>query len=236
MQPKSALSLLLCLLLVGCAEDSLTYVCVNEEPSFDIEQVSSLEDSMGMARGHDAVILDYDDTQLPEGGTWRVSSVDLLLMIPASEFDYYPTNIRLSIEVFDGINPSTTAPWVVEQIVDTSTLEWSDVWLSNPDQARERDQRQAWWRFDFSSVIPEAGMQSSSFVVGAAWSASNLPTIGYSNYNRPCNRNWTKYDDTSDWVLNSQREVVSASNPNRCNWPMLRVNVEERHEAESCFN
>jgi hypothetical protein len=221
--------------LLSCSEDALTYVCVNEDATFDIEEVSTLEDAMGLPTGHDAVVLDYDATHLPEGGTWRVSSVDILLMIPASQFDYYPTNIKLGVEVFDGENPSTAPQWTVTQTVDVTKLEWQTVNLNRPDGDTEPQQRAAWWRFDFSGTIPEEGMNSTTFVVGAAWSASSLPTIGYSNFNRPCNRNWTLYDPTEGWVLNSEREDPFGSvEANSCNWPMLRVNVEERHEADSC--
>ena len=227
--------LLLSATLVACAEDTLSFVCINEDASFDIEEVSSLEDTMGLSGGHDGVVINYDDSALPPGGSWRVGSVDVLLMIPASQFDYYPTNIRLGIEIFDGDSPATTRPWYVEQTVDTSALEWTTVNLSNPDRASERTQLQSWWRFDFSEAIPETGMQSTTFVVSAAWTESSLPTIGYSNYNRPCDKNWTKYDDLTGWVLNSERgNLFGATNPNSCNWPMLRVNVEERHEADSC--
>ena len=235
MSVSRILSFFLCVGLLGCAEDSLTFVCINEDATFDIEEVSTLEDTMGLANGHDAVVIDYDDENLPPGGTWRVSSVDVLLMIPASQFDYYPTNIRLGIEVFDGSSPTNTVPWYVEQTIDTSTLQWTTVNLSSPDRALELTQFQAWWTFDFSETIPETGMQSTTFVVGAAWSQNSLPTIGYSNFNRPCNRNWTRYDDLTGWVLNSEREdPFGLIDPSSCNWPMLRVNVEERHEADSC--
>ena len=221
--------------LLSCAEDALTFVCVNEDSTFDIEEVSTLEDAMGLPTGHDAVVLDYDASSLPVGGTWRVSSVDILLMIPSSQFEYYPTNIKLSVEVFDGENPSTAPRWTVTQTVDVTKLDWQTINLNRPDRATEPQQRTAWWRFDFSTAIPEEGMNSTTFVVGAAWSSSSLPTIGYSNFNRPCDRNWTLYDITEGWVLNSEREdLFGLVDPNSCNWPMLRVNVEERHEADSC--
>ena len=222
---------------VSCAEDTLTYVCVNEDATFDIEEVSTLEDAMGLPAGHDAVMLDYDASNLPTGGTWRVSSVDILLMISASQFEFYPNNIQLGIEVFDGNDPKSATQWTVTQTIDVSKLDWVNVTLNQPDSATEREQRIAWWNFDFSQAIPETGMASTRFLVGAAWSSSNLPTIGYSNFNRPCERNWTFYDDNEGWVLNSEREdLFGLVEPNSCNWPMLRVNVEERHEADSCEN
>ena len=232
------IKLLLCFLAIlsmtGCAKDDLSYVCINEAPTFDIEQVSTLEDSMSLPNGHDAIILDYDDSYLPEGGTWRVSSVDVLLMIPSSQFNYYPNNVELTVEVFDGIDPRRFPTWKVKQTVDISKLEWTDVRLTNPDQAYELSQKQAWWTFDFTTIIPESGMNSTTFIVGAAWENDTLPTIGYSNFNRPCDQNWTKYSERHGWKLNSDRNSVYGLS-DICNWPMMRVSVEERHKAESCF-
>ena len=78
-------------------------------------------------------------------------------------------------------------------------------------------------------------MASTTFLVGVLWPSFTSPAIGYSNYNRPCDRNWTQYSALEDWVLNSDRDpLFDELDPNRCNWPMLRVNVEERHEALEC--
>ena len=225
---KLVLCLLVSIFLSGCATDDLHYVCINEEPTFDIEEVSTLEDSMSLPNGHDAIILDYNDSYLPEGGTWRVSSVDILLMIPASQFNFYPNNVELTVEVFGGADPRRAPTWKVKQTVDVSKLRWTDVRLTNPDQAYELSQKQAWWTFDFTSVIPESGMRSTTFLVGAAWENDSLPTIGYSNFNRPCDRNWTKYNEVA-WKLNSVLSPYPI-----CNWPMMRVNVEERHKSKNC--
>jgi hypothetical protein len=234
---KLILYLLAGIFLSGCAETDLdlAYVCISEEPTFDIEEVSTLEDTLSLPNGHDAIILDYDDSYLPEGGTWRVSSVDVLLMVPASEFEYYPNNVEFTVEVFGGINPTRAPTWRVKQTVDISKLEWTDVRLVNPDSPNEYNQRKAWWTFDFTSVIPESGMISTTFLVGAAWENDVLPTLGYSNYNRPCDRNWTKFNERRRWELNSDRnEGYGVSDI--CSWPMMRVRVEERHEAENCSN
>ena len=231
MKYKLILYLITIVLGVNCATDDLRYVCVNEKSTFDIEEVSKLEDSMSLPNGHDAIILDYDDSHLSEGGSWRVSSVDILLMIPSSEFNFYPKNVELTIEVFGGGYPTRSPTWKVKQTVDTSKLKWTEVRLINPDHAYELNQKQAWWTFDFTSVIPESGMRSTTFLVGAAWENDSLPTIGYSNFNRPCDRNWTKYNKDVQWKLNS---VLSPYHI--CNWPMMRVNVEERHKAKNCSN
>ena len=82
MKYKLILYLIISVLGVNCATDDLRYVCINDAPTFDIEQLSTLEDSMSLPSGHDAIILDYDDSNLPEGGSWRVGSGDVLLMIP----------------------------------------------------------------------------------------------------------------------------------------------------------
>ena len=222
-------------LIISCAADDLNYVCISDAPTFDIEQVSTLEDSMSFPNTHDAIILNHDDSNLPEGGSWRVSSVDVLLMIPSSEFNYYPNNVELTIEVFGGADPRRAPIWKVKQTIDTSKLQWTDIRLTDPYHVYELSQKQAWWTFDFTSIIPESGMRSTTFIVGAAWENDSLPTIGYSNYNRPCDRNWTKYDDRHGWKVNSDRNN-SYSLTDICSWPMMKVRVEERHEAENCSN
>ena len=232
--------LILCFLagvsLTGCAKDELQAACISDAPTFDIEEVSTLEDSMGFPNTHDAIIISHDKSNLPVDGSWRVSSVDVLLMIPSSEFDYYPNNVELTIEIFGGTDPRFAPTWRVKQTVDTSKLEWIDVRLNDPHHAYEIGQRKAWWTFDFTSVIPESGMRSTNFIVGAVWENDSLPTIGYSNYNRPCDRNWSKYDEREGWMLNSDRNYDYGYDfGDICSWPMLRVHVEERIIAEDCL-
>lgn len=222
-------------LFSGCAQDSLGRWCTFEQSSFDIEQVSVLEDAMGEVNVHDAIVLDYDTSNLSPDSTWRVGTVEALVMIPESQFEAYPDSITLSVEVFDSSNPNLSTPWVIEQTLDKRNLNWESVTLSSPDLATEYQQKQAWWSFDFTGVIPETGMTSSTYMVGLYWKSANLPAIGYSNFNRPCDRNWTDYSDGFGWILNSERfNGLDMVDPNSCNWPMLRVNVEVREERINC--
>ena len=225
-----------CLLsLMGCGEDTLWQVCVSTEGTFDIEEVSVLEDAMGLPSGHDAVIVDYDTSELPEGASWRVASVDVLMMIPAASFESYSNEVKLAIEVFDAASPVGQQAYVVEQTLDKTSLTWEDVTLTNPQETWDLQQKRAWWTFDFSDAIAETGMSSTTFVAGVYWKYGGAPTVGYSNYNRPCDRNWTDYGDGTGWVLNSERDGgVGLFDPNSCNFPMLRVNVEVREEGRSC--
>lgn len=220
---------------LGCAEDSLGRWCTFDDSSFDIEEVSVLEDAMGEVNVHDAIVIDYDVSSLAETATWRVGSVDALIMVPQSQFEQYPDSITLAVEVFDASSPTLATPWVVEQVLNKADLVWEDVTLTSPDLQTELTQKQAWWSFDFTDVIPESGMTSTTYVVGLYWRAGNLPSVGYSNFNRPCDRNWTDYSDGLGWILNSERFTgLGTPQPNSCNWPMLRVNVEVREERSNC--
>ena len=42
---------------MGCAEDVLSRLCIDDDATFDIEEVSVLEDAMGEPGTHDAVIV-----------------------------------------------------------------------------------------------------------------------------------------------------------------------------------
>jgi hypothetical protein len=232
---SSILTLSGMVLIGGCAQDSLGRWCTFDESSFDIEEVSVLEDAMGEVNVHDAIVLDYDVSSLSENATWRVGSVDVMIMVPQSQFAQYPESITLAVEVFDTANPKMVTPWVVEQVLNKDDLNWEDVTLTSPDLQTELTQKQAWWSFDFTDVIPETGMTSTTYMVGLYWRAGNLPSVGYSNFNRPCERNWTDYSDGLGWILNSERFTgLGTSQPNSCNWPMLRVNVEVREERSDC--
>ena len=78
--------LLVALATVGCAKDTLQQLCVSEENTFDIEQVSNLEDAWGWSGLRDAINLEYDVSQLDPNGSWRISSVEVLVLIAESEF------------------------------------------------------------------------------------------------------------------------------------------------------
>ena len=58
--------------LTACAKDELMQVCVSKENTFDIEEVSTLEDAWGWLGLRDAINLTYDTSELSATGTWRV--------------------------------------------------------------------------------------------------------------------------------------------------------------------
>jgi len=213
----------------ACVSDSgVSGICGTETNGFDIEEASSLEDAQGFWSMHDAVVLDFDPSTLPAGAKWRVKSVEILPMIGEMEFGYYSDGQRVTVEVWDADDPHGT-PYTVTQTFSTDDHEWEDVHLTSPSSAWEYDQKQAWWRFDFSDTIPVTGMTSPTYIVGVSWDSSGLPTLGYSNFNRPCSLNWTDYDDGRGFVLNSD-----AGSGSECSWPMLRVHLEILEERAVC--
>ena len=235
--------------LTACAKDELMQVCVSKENTFDIEEVSSLEDAWGWLGLRDAINLSYDTSELSAIGTWRVSSVDVLVLVPESEFNNLPSTLELVVEVYDSTDPGQSAPWKVRQSLSPNDLTWERVVLSQEPsgavsddpfasfEPKERAQYKAWWNFDFASTIPETGMSSTDFSVAVHWLSSSYPTLGYSQFNRPCSGNWTNYDGaypshglTGDgWGNNGVRFGSDV-----CNWPMLKVNVERRDEGTNC--
>jgi hypothetical protein len=217
-------------LVAACASDhGITGLCGREQEGFDIEEVSVLQDAQAYIGMHDAVVLDLDPEMVPAGSVWRVRSVEILPMIGASFFDFYPDGQRVSVEVWDGTDPTATAPFKVTQTFDKGALVWEDVFLSNPASALEQNQKQAWWRFDFGEVIPTSGMTRTQYLVGVVWEDSFDPTLGYSNFELPCDRNWTDYDDGRGWVLNTGQTTGD-----ECSWPMLKVNLEILTESADC--
>ncbi len=108
--------------LTACAKDELMQVCVSKENTFDIEEVSTLEDAWGWLGLRDAINLTYDTTDLSPTGTWRVSSVDVLVMVPESEFNNMSDSLTLVVEVYDSQDPSQSTPWKVRQTLSPSDL------------------------------------------------------------------------------------------------------------------
>ena len=239
--------LLVALATVGCAKDTLQQLCVSEENTFDIEQVSNLEDAWGWSGLRDAINLEYDVSQLDPNGSWRISSVEVLVLIAESEFAGMPSQVNLQVEIYDSSNPGQVEPWTVLQTLNKNELNWDRVVLPAPPSGpvdelsgffpTEQVQYQAWWEFDFSSIIPETGMQSPSFTVAVHWPDSSYPTLGYSEFNRPCSANWTNYDRAypehgytgAGWGNNGERFGSDV-----CNWPMFKVNVEKRETSNLC--
>lgn len=205
---------------------TMTSTMVSNQSAFDINNVSVLEATDQLYGGTDAVILDHDLTQVPANATWRVSSVDVLVMVRDFDFPGYPQSVgenqvALTVQVWDAntpVNPSKPA-YQLRQVLSVSALTWNTVTLSTGTF------RSAWWRFDFAAatnpIIPETGMTAAQYLVGVKWESSSEPQVGYSNFNRPCDRNWTNATGSS-WVLNS----TQGTGGNMCNWPMMRVNSE----------
>ena len=100
-----------------------------------------------------------------------------------------PSQVNLQVEIYDSSNPGQVEPWTVLQTLNKNELNWDRVVLPAPPSGpvdelsgffpTEQVQYQAWWEFDFSSIIPETGMQSPSFTVAVHWPDSSYPTLGY---------------------------------------------------------
>jgi len=221
------------LFLFACSDISLHNACVDEIEGFDIEESSVLEDAQEYALMRDAIVLQYDDSDLRESETWRVLSVDALAMIPASQFEGWPDTYVAMVEVWDADNPLEAEAWTVSQTLTRDDLSWKQVILEDPAQATENEQWRAWWTFDFADVIPEAGMTSTTYLVGVRWGADNRLPLGYSNFNRGCDLNWTDYNDGQGFVLNSDN-MGPAQDIDSCSWPMMRVRIERRSNEEDC--
>jgi hypothetical protein len=201
--------------------------CVEEVPGFDITEVSNLEDAVSFylsGANRDAVSLSFDASALETDQTWRVSAVDVLVLIPASEFQSFEDGREIGVEVFDGSDPRTATSYQLKLPVVRADHNWDAYTLPyGPAEANERDQQGTWMRFDLRDVIPEEGMASENFVAGVRWPNQGRVAVGFSNYNRACNQNWTEYGNNTGWVLNGD-----SNSSNGCSWPMLRVQIETR--------
>ncbi len=224
-------------LLAGCQDYNLTQICDATDPSFDIEEVSTLEDAVGPDLIEaDGVVLDYDVEALPTDGVWRIMSVDILLMIPQDRFDNYPDDREMTVEVFISDDPTDgDAPtWSLTQAANLDALEFEEHIFTVPGaEASETDYYRAWWEFDFSTETVDEGTTEPQFFVDLQWPQVRSPQVGYSNYNNACNRNWTIYDESSGWEHNSERPG-GGGDDDTCSWPMFRVNTGVTWEAEEC--
>jgi hypothetical protein len=217
---------------VGCSDYSVSTLCVEKGSGFDIEEVSVLQDAAGYPDNRDAVVLERSIGELQTGESWNITHIDVLAMVPEWVFGDYSGGDVLTIELYDADSPVGAEPFRVSRAIDVDALEWEKLRL--PETAfwagirEELDQRKAWMRFDFEGVIPEGGLNSAQYTVAVSWASKGLPTIGYSNFNLDCGKNWTDYGDGA-WELNS-----ADGDGSECSWPMLRVGVETRTFAEDC--
>ncbi len=224
MRPSLCLSFLI---VAGCAPDySVSTICVQDAAGFDVEEVSTLQDAAGYPNARDAIVLDFDDSALTVEDSWRIKGIDLLAMVPEWVFDEYDGGDVIRIDIWDDARPMGEGDWFVELPIEPDSLDWTEVSLTpNAYWAglrQELDQRRAWMNFDFSDVIPEDGMSSTTYTIAVSWRGDGLPTIGYSNFNLACDRNWTDYGD-GQWTLNS-----ADGDQDECSWPMMRVHMETR--------
>jgi len=225
--------------LVGCSDYQFNELCESDDPSFDIEEVSSLEDAAGaqwwMA---DAIVLDHEMGNAPEGSQWRVVSVDVLVMTSRSQFEgINPTpsgweDASLNVVVFDSNDPNATEPAVYSttQTLNSDSLEWEDHTFEGSNTlAEESDYVRAWWNFDFSTQTSGKGMEADQYIVGIRWPELYIPEVGYSSFNRPCDRNWqVNADGTTEWLHNSV-----SSEADDCSWPMMRVHTQVFWESKN---
>jgi hypothetical protein len=236
--------------LAGCADDPLYAFCTDDGAGFDIDEVSALEGNLAYRGLGDAVVLHYEDERLAEDdqNSWRVAGVDVLVMIPAVDFDSYDNRAALEVVVFDGGDLNAATTYTKRQTLVARDLEWTTCTFDTPPEGAhevdpfgvpvtnfETEYRKAWWHFDLTDVIPEEGMANTSYGVGVVWSSQAAPLVGYSLYNRSCADNWSNYDETdpvtddgtTGWVSNSERGDIAG-----CNWPMLKVNTELRSACQ----
>ena len=213
----------------ACNSDrGITGLCGSTEPGFDIEEASVLQDAQGYTGMHDAVQLTFEGAaDLPEGAVWRVRSVEIMPMIDPI-FGFGADGSWVTVEVWDADNPLQVEPYRVRKQFFEADHEWTEVQLSSPSTAFPGTHLQTWWRFGFEEVIPASGMDSSNYLVGVNWD-TGTPPLGYSNFNNPCSRNWTDYDDGLGWVLNEDQDAGGS-----CSWPMLRVNLETIERVSDC--
>lgn len=229
MHLRDGVGILLATGLVGCGADQLRKIpCVQAQSDFDIEEVSALEGVYLLPHGADAVILDANTAKVPADGVWRVGSVEVLVVVAQAQFASYPHDVELTVEVWDDDKPTAKPSYALRQTLDPAALTWTDVKLPDPDTNRSTAYRRAWWKFDFSKVIPETGMAARQYLVGARWTSDKRPLIGASKFNRPCAKNWSDYADGKGWVLNGR---TSGSG---CNWPMFKVGSEIITQRAKC--
>ena len=206
--------------------------CTEEVNAFDIEDVSTLQDALSASIGtwqRDGVIIDYGQG-LDSDVSWRISTVEILIMIPEDKVPMFEDGNTMQVEIYDSDDPRSVEAYVQTMEVHRVDLQWTLYTL--PDDAahasvdEEYSQYGAWLSFDFKNTIPVTGMNSQRFIVAVDWPEPREIAVGYSNFNRSCASNWSDYGE--GWVLNSEDPM----NLN-CSWPMMRIQVERTYPG-SC--
>ena len=200
--------------------------CVEEYVGFDIDEFSTLQDAVSYSVAgwtNDAVVINFDDSGLSPEQTWRVSAIEILVMISDTHFPNFTDGQEMFVQLFDSNTPTSTSGWTLGQSIVRAEHTWSsytlpyDAWYAGT--YGEFAQQGTWVRYDTRSVVPSTGMTSSDFIVGVKWEPPGMVKVGYSNFNQDCGRNWSDYG--SGWVLNSENPDYFG-----CSWPMLRVEIE----------
>ena len=107
-----------CLFLVGCTDYKLSNVntpssgeeeedCTESYINFDIEEVSTLQDAVSYSVSgwnQDAVVLQFDDSNLQQDQTWRVSAVEILVMIAADHYPMFVDGQEINVQVLSLIH------------------------------------------------------------------------------------------------------------------------------------
>ena len=218
-------------LLSACSEYTIQeQQCLETLEDFSTEEVSSLESMQGpMDTQADAVVITRDREQEREGSTWRIQSIEVLLLIEVTDWDSYPADVPLTVQVFDGSDPRTAPNRSVTQLLDKDTLSWEQISLSRAGRDEESEWFMSWWAFDFSHVTPDEGLSSEDYIVSVDWQDARLPMVGYSGFNRSCDRNWTRPLYPEEWQWNGEWNSSDG-----CSWPMFRVTSALSYLAEEC--
>ena len=198
--------------------------CSESSIHFDIEDVSTLQDAVSYSVAgwsQDAVVLNFNDSALAANQKWRVSAVEILVLISEAHFPNFVDGQEIHIQVFDANNPNTTSFWTMTGEIIRSEHNWSEYTLPNDawyaGTYAEYQQKGVWLRFDTRTVI--SSMTSSDFMVGVLWEPPGMVKLGYSNFNQDCEQNWSNYG--SGWGLNSENPDFFG-----CSWPMMRIEIE----------
>ena len=223
-------------LVAGCSDYNFNSQCTSRAPAFDIEEVSALEDAWGSEWWTaDAVVVDSITPENPEA-SWRVVSVDVLVMVPKSHMygsSPWPSEFEgapLTVEVYDTATLTDTSAqmWSLTQNLNTADLEWSPHTFPEMTSKLETEYLMAWWNFNIAGETSDAPMTADQFAVGLRWPEMGVPEVGYSNFDRPCDANWTiNVDGPNKWQHNS-----ATNNDDTCSWPMFRVETEVVWESE----